>query len=80
MVNICANTPEDEWKKYVTENDLPGLNLYAKGNWGSKLADNYQFSSYPTYVLIDKDGKIAMDKAPRPSGEQLIKEIRKRLD
>lgn len=80
LVNICTNTPEEVWKHFVEENEMPGINLYAKGNWGKKLTDAYQVTGFPTYVLIDKNGIIAMDKVPRPSSESLISEIRSRLE
>lgn len=79
LVNICTNTAEEAWKEYISEKEMPGLNLYAKGNWGSKLSKSYQFSGYPTYVLLDKNNRIVNDKAPRPSSDDLIKQITERL-
>lgn len=80
LVNVCTNTPEKAWKEYVDEHEMPGINLYAKGNWGKKLTDAYRVTAFPTYVLIDKNGLIVLDKAPRPSGDLLIDEIKRRLD
>ena len=48
------------------------------GNWNKLLKEKYDIESFPHHVLIDKHGKIILNKCQRPEAgaEQ---EIRKSL-
>lgn len=80
LVNICTNSSEAAWKATLERENMPGLNLYAKGNWNQKIERSYRIQGYPKYVLVDKEGKVILDKCPRPSSEKLIPEIRPYLE
>ncbi len=41
----------------------------------SELTKQYKISSIPRYFLIDKSGKVVNANAPRPSDNQILKEI-----
>jgi thiol-disulfide isomerase/thioredoxin len=78
------------WKEFVTgekalsyasfleQRKYPGVHLLAEKQFGNPEIVPYLINYAPTYVLIDKEGKIAKGRAPRPSDEktpELIREL-----
>tara|TARA_R110001606_G_scaffold399174_1_gene581299 strand:+ start:86 stop:1477 length:1392 start_codon:yes stop_codon:yes gene_type:complete len=76
FVSISADLDENRWKNYVEEHKNVGSILRVENSWDSKAFQSYQINSSPTYVLIDREGKIIDPVAPRPSS----KEIRETFD
>ena len=76
VLSISIDNSIEEWKKMVTEKNLTGIQLHAENGWRSKFAKDYIIKSTPTYILIDKDGKIKSIRAPGPREniQDLIKE------
>ncbi|MGB5417189.1 TlpA family protein disulfide reductase [Algibacter sp.] len=60
----------DKWKTMVKEKELTGIQLYAKGD--EKFARDFNVSGIPRFILIDPNGIVVNDNAPRPSNEKLI--------
>ncbi|WP_143473217.1 TlpA family protein disulfide reductase [Flavilitoribacter nigricans] len=80
LVNICTKSSDAAWRKWVEEKGLHGVNLLAQGNWNDKIAKSYQILSYPTYVLIGKDGKVINGACPEPSSGELVGLISEHLE
>lgn len=67
---FANNSPEFTWKNMIKELDLTGENVVHY-----RLPDEQQYmlqrrlsvNSFPTYMLVDKEGNISTTKAPRPS-------------
>jgi thiol-disulfide isomerase/thioredoxin len=76
FVSISLDDDRSSWEKVVKENKSEGISLIAESGRDSKVSKAYQISGIPTFVLIDKAGKIISSQAPRPSSN----EIRKTLD
>lgn len=68
IISISVDRDKQAWIDMITE-DKPGwLQLHD----GVNLNDEYLVKYIPTFVLIDRDGKIMNPRAPRPSsGEEL---------
>ena len=68
IISISVDRDKQAWIDMITE-DKPGwLQLHD----GVNLNDEYLVKYIPTFVLIDRDGKILNPRAPRPSsGEEL---------
>ena len=64
-------------KEVVNKKGLKGIQLYA-GGWKTTIAEAYNISSIPRFILIDREGKIINATAERPS--ENIAEILKTLD
>jgi thiol-disulfide isomerase/thioredoxin len=73
---ISLDVKRKLWEDYLNKNKKEGLNLFAVSGFDSELAEGFQITAIPTFILIDKDGKIVDADAPRPSSP----EIRKALD
>lgn len=59
----------DEWKNYVTDNKLKGLQLF--NDEKSDFRDAYKITSIPRYILIDPEGNIVDAQTYKPSDPKL---------
>lgn len=73
IINICVTNDPEEFELAVKKFDMRGVTLYTQGNWKKSLPGKYSLHGYPHYALIDKEGKIIMNHAFRPSDPQLEK-------
>lgn len=64
------------WKSYVASQDLHGIQLNARSGRGylSDIAKLYKVKQLPTFVIIDKEGKIAFNQAGSP-GSKVVSNI-----
>ncbi len=78
FVSICIDDKRERWKKMVTDEELDGIQLFAD-NTKSRFKERYSIQGVPTFIIIDKDGKIIDRKAKRPSNPELIEELKQHL-
>ena len=76
FVSISADLDQDKWRDYIEKEKNVGSILNVTNSWDSEVFRDYQINASPTYVLIDKEGKIIDPVAGRPSS----KEIRETFD
>ena len=67
FINICVDSSESQWKVSLKQTNLGGVNLIAEGWSKNPVCTAYNVKGIPHYVLIDKNGKIANNNAPRAS-------------
>lgn len=67
FIGTCFENNKEIWLKRIKEYKLGGTQLTAKGGWDSQFKKDYHIPWVPTYVLIDKEGKIIDARAPKPS-------------
>ena len=70
---------KDKWLKMVKDENLQGVQIMADKAWNSDFVKAYNIRGIPRFILIDKEGKILNDNAPRPSNPNL-KELFNSLD
>lgn len=86
VVFVYLDMDDDErdavWKEFIKVNGLQGTHFRKNRQtiaplWKELLADNQDKAEYyPQYFIFDKDGKLAVSKALRPSdNEQLYQQI-----
>lgn len=79
---FAYGSPETSWKNVIREFDLSGENIVhynlspEQQNMIIKLR---QVNAFPTYLLINRDGKIADVSIPFPVNEKELKEAIKKL-
>lgn len=74
FLNLMAYTRnKDFWKKMIEEYRIGGVN--AMDTQGEEVCKAYHVNSFPTYVLIGKDGKIVQYNTCRPSEGERLKEL-----
>lgn len=65
FLNICVDEKGSAWTDKVKELKLDGVNLVAEGWTTNQVCKDYNIKGIPHYVLIDKEGKIINNNAPR---------------
>jgi thiol-disulfide isomerase/thioredoxin len=80
FVSISIDNDYQEWKKYVIEKKIEGITLFKGMGYESELARTYQLVGVPTFILIDKQGRIVDSAPPRPSSSEIRKVINDMLD
>ncbi|MBI2272140.1 MAG: TlpA family protein disulfide reductase [Bacteroidetes bacterium] len=72
---ISIDDNEDAWKNTVKQLQLTGEHALSPGGWNSTAARQFQISSIPRYLLIDKKGNVVNPNASRPSDENTLQDI-----
>lgn len=68
-VSLDKEKDLDKWKKFIQDENLPGVQLFA-GGW-SKIAEDYKITGIPRFMVFDREGNVVEAKAPRPSSPNL---------
>jgi thiol-disulfide isomerase/thioredoxin len=78
FIGISIDDAKDieKWKKFLTTEQLGGLQLFAGSKAEESLKKPYKISGIPRFILVGKDGRLVSGDAPRPSSD----EIRPMLD
>jgi thiol-disulfide isomerase/thioredoxin len=77
FVSISVDVQKDfeKWRKFVTEKQLGGVQLFADKDWNSDFMKSYSINSIPRFILIDPTGKIVSADATRPSSPKLAEQL-----
>ena len=81
FVYIANETYVDGWKQTIIKHALAGPNsVQLLDPDGLRAVHVYHVDGYPTYVLLDRNGRVLDANAPRPSdGTQVVKAIKRAL-
>jgi thiol-disulfide isomerase/thioredoxin len=81
FISISIDGVKDfkNWKSFVKNNKMGGIQLFATKNATDRFIKTYQIVDIPRFILIDPKGKIIDADAYRPSSPQLIKVLDKYL-
>ena len=77
-VSLDEAKNRDKWKKFLTDEQLPGIQLFAGPN--SKITKDYKITGIPRFMVFDRDGKVVEANAPRPSDPALKALLQQVLD
>lgn len=77
FVSLSADRDKAAWKKFVKENEMAGIQLFA-GEAGKEMMSFYVVESIPRFILLDKKGRIIDAFITRPSNEK-TKEVLMKL-
>jgi thiol-disulfide isomerase/thioredoxin len=76
FINLCLQSSKSNWQKLVKEKNITGENYFFGEDATKLLMGNYRLAGFPSYILVNKKGKIVTTSAPRPSeGKDLQKII-----
>jgi thiol-disulfide isomerase/thioredoxin len=81
FVSISVDTDKDheKWKKFVTDKELGGVQLFADKNWMSDFIQSYGINAIPRFILLDPQGNVVSADANRPSDSKLQEQLDKLL-
>lgn len=77
---ISIDDKEDQWKKAIAEDKIEGVHLLSKGGFNSPVGKAFNIQGVPRYIIIDRQGRIFDNNAPRPSSEETPEKIRTALN
>lgn len=72
---ISTDSKTEPWKAFLEKEKLPGTCLWA-GDQYAAVANTYNITGIPRFMLIDKQGKIFSSNARRPADARIEEEIR----
>lgn len=72
IISVSVDKNEQAWKKKMQDLGLHGCQLIDKEN---KLYDALNPKGVPFFVIYDKEGRLYMHDAPRPSDDARLKDI-----
>jgi thiol-disulfide isomerase/thioredoxin len=55
VISVSSDTDEEKWKKFVADNKMDWIQYRDSDH---HIQSAYNIHSYPTYIVIDKDGSI----------------------
>ncbi len=65
---VSLDADDAAWKKALDKLEVEGIHMRdGVGGWNGPVAKAYGLQSVPSYYIIDKQGRYAMDVSPRPS-------------
>ncbi|MCW3806911.1 thioredoxin-like domain-containing protein [Plebeiibacterium marinum] len=78
LANRCE---ESAWKSTIAEKKIEGEHFHLNDKQFAELGQVFNITGIPHYALINKEGVVVRNKAPRPSnGKELIELIEKQLN
>jgi len=82
FIYLAYNDRMDNWKKAVEEHDLSQYNYsyFITNSRSSQQLMDYNIKTIPRYMILDKDGKVVVSNALRPSDPELKKLLLKNLN
>ena len=78
FIYISIDRDKKRWEKYVKDENLGGIQLYAGEERAYMHA--YGFYTIPRFILLDKKGRIIECAMPRPSNPKMEKILTKLLE
>jgi hypothetical protein len=72
LIGINTNDPENVFRTGVKEHGVTWLSAYQRQPM-APISDLYKVTGYPTYILIDGEGKIVAKDAEAKSGATIAK-------
>ena len=81
FIYLSVDENKLDWKRAVEEENMNGKNsfLFLNGFSAPFLVKN-TISTIPRYILINKNGTVISENAPRPSTKDLMMMIQKNLN
>ena len=75
FIYVSLDKDNDAWVKAIEANKLQGIHTREEGGWKAMLAQLYGIQALPTFFLIDKEGKFAVQQTPYPSQAGLMVKV-----
>lgn len=74
FVNLCLQSAVSNWMELVRKRSLAGENYFFTDDATKLFMGTYKLSGYPSYLLMDRQGRLVTTSAPRPSEAKAVKE------
>ncbi|WP_430933190.1 TlpA family protein disulfide reductase [Saccharicrinis sp. 156] len=71
-ISMDDQKDHDKWTKMIADKGLGGIQVLADSAFKSQFIQDYEIRSIPRFILIDPEGLIVTQHAPRPSSPEII--------
>lgn len=75
FVNLCLQSLMDKWKDFTQEFQIEGENYFLDSDATKLFMSAYGLTGFPSYILIDRQGTIKSNKAPRLSEKERLEQM-----
>ena len=65
FLNVCMESENDKWLAAIEKYKIKGVNLFAEGNWNSKLKAYFSITGFPHYVIVGKHNILSANATER---------------
>ncbi|WP_166437016.1 TlpA family protein disulfide reductase [Niastella caeni] len=72
FVYLCADSEKSNWQSSIKRYGLSGQHFFVDSDEISKLRARYNFSGYPRYMIINKEGRLVSSNALRPQIKEAL--------
>ncbi|WP_317164282.1 MULTISPECIES: TlpA family protein disulfide reductase [Sphingobacterium] len=76
---VSMDNNKSNWIKAIEEDRIDGVHVISPDGHGGEFAKRYNISGIPRYMIIDKNGVMYNNYAPRPSQPHTVEVINKAL-
>ncbi|MFO7755424.1 MAG: TlpA disulfide reductase family protein [Bacteroidales bacterium] len=67
---LCCESDQESWESYLKTEQMPGEHYLLSSDELNYLKEFFKVDGYPSYAIVDPDGKI-IDNPPRPSSTEI---------
>ncbi len=71
FLTFCCNSKLEDWKNIIVESQLNGEHHLLNNDQCYFLKEAYLLTSFPRYLIFNKQGKLVDAEAPRPRDPRL---------
>ena len=75
FVNLCLGSDKTDWQKIIANTNFSGEHYLLSSYQSQLLQGKLKYEGTPTYLIIDKQGLLINNNAPRPSSGDKIKSL-----
>lgn len=75
FINLCMQSSRQSWQNSIKDMPVHGENYFLEPDPANIFMSAFNVSGFPSYMIIDKFGKIVTLNGPRPSQPEEIKKI-----
>ncbi len=79
FVNLCLQSAVSNWLNLMKQREIGGENYFFTDDATKLFMGAYRLTGYPSYLLMDKQGKLVTTNAPRPSEAKAWKTLVEKL-
>jgi peroxiredoxin len=76
---VSVDDNADKWKQAIREDNIEGVHVISPDGNGKAFTKRYNIAGVPRYMIIDKQGIMYDNDAPRPSDEMTVMKFNQAL-
>ncbi len=73
FIYLCNTSPKKDWMMRVAKHNLQGINIWLTQKQTAQMEKIFKLTGYPSYLIVDRVGKIHYDADARKLSEASLK-------